>query len=81
MSKIEQIKQGWQNYLDRSEYDDEIVNKRAKICSNCDHAKQGKLLTFIKDELKEIQGFYCGLCTCPLSAKIRSESKCDIQRW
>tara|TARA_R110002012_G_C11185411_1_gene557654 strand:- start:99 stop:344 length:246 start_codon:yes stop_codon:yes gene_type:complete len=81
MSKINDIKKGWQNYLDESNIDKEIVNKRATICSECKHAKQGKLLTFIKDRLQEIQGYYCGLCKCPLSAKVRSETKCDIDKW
>lgn len=81
MSKISEIKEGWQNYLERSEYDDDIVNKRALICSECPHAKKGMLTAFIKDELTEIQGHYCDLCKCPLSAKIRSKTKCDDNKW
>jgi len=39
-------------------------------------------LAFIKDELKEIEGHYCNLCKCPISAKIRSELEmCELKKW
>jgi len=78
---IKEILTGWKNYLDKSEVVEEIAKKRAAICAVCPHAKQGKLLTFVKDTLEEVQGAYCDQCGCPLSAKIRSLDICPKLKW
>lgn len=79
---INNILNGWQNFMDKSEVTEKLAIQRAEKCNVCVHKKQGKLLTFLKDELKEIQGTYCELCKCPLSAKIRSiNEKCEIKKW
>ena len=79
---ISNILNGWQNFLSKSEVTEERAKGRANRCSDCEHAKHGKLIAFIKDELTEVQGSYCNLCKCPLSAKIRSEKEsCPIQEW
>ena len=49
---------------------------RASICKGCSEAKEIKILTLIKDELKDVRGLGCGLCGCPLVSKIRSTDKC-----
>jgi len=82
MSKISNILSGWKNFIDKSEVSEDIAIQRAKHCVSCSELKEGKLLNLIKDDLKEIEGFYCGLCYCPLSAKLRSEKEnCPINKW
>lgn len=80
--KINNILQGWANFIDKSEVTEELAFFRANKCSDCPNAKKGKLLAFIKDDLKEVQGAYCSICKCPLSAKVRSiNEKCPIDKW
>lgn len=80
--KINNILQGWANFIDKSEVTEELAVLRASKCSDCPNAKSGKLLAFIKDDLTEIQGAYCSICKCPLSAKVRSiNEKCPIDKW
>jgi hypothetical protein len=78
---IHQILSGWRNLTDKTEVIESIAKKRATICANCPNAKQGKLLAFVKDSLKEIEGAYCSLCSCPLSAKVRSNDICPDKKW
>ena len=80
--EITNILNGWQNFLSKSEVTEKLAKQRYLKCSGCEHAKHGILTAFIKDELTEIQGCYCDLCKCPLSAKIRSEKEvCQINKW
>jgi hypothetical protein len=82
MSKINNILSGWKNFIAKSEVSEEIAVQRAVHCVSCVELKEGRLLNLIKDDLKEIEGFYCGLCYCPLSAKLRSEKEtCLINKW
>lgn len=78
---IDSILTGWKNFIDKSEVVEEIARERAAICAVCPYAKQGKLLTFVKDSLKEIEGAYCDKCKCPLSAKVRSKDICPMSKW
>ncbi|MHA2088257.1 MAG: hypothetical protein ACW972_08265 [Promethearchaeota archaeon] len=80
-NKINDIISGWSNFIDKSEVTEEIAKQRAEICSKCEHAKKSMLLGFVKDELKEVEGYYCSDCFgCPLSAKIRTKN--DIcEKW
>ena len=81
INKINDILSGWSNFIDKSEVTEETAKQRAKICSECEHAKKSMLLGFIKDELKEVEGYYCNDCGgCPLSAKVRTKN--DIcEKW
>ncbi|HYD91577.1 MAG TPA: hypothetical protein VEA37_08850 [Flavobacterium sp.] len=79
--KITAILSGWKNYLDRSEVSESIARERAAICAFCPFARHGKLLAFIKDSLKEVEGVYCSVCNCPLSAKVRSNDICPKNKW
>lgn len=78
---IKQILTGWKNFILKSEVTESLAKQRAKLCSTCPSARQGKLLVFIKDSLTEIEGVYCQKCGCPLSAKVRSNDICPIQKW
>ena len=79
---LKAVVSGWKNYLQRTDVSDSVAMFRATICSGCEHMKHGAVLAWIADDLKEIQGNYCDLCKCPLSAKIRqSVDKCKINKW
>jgi hypothetical protein len=78
---VKNILSGWKNYLDKTDVTEEIAKKRAALCATCPHAKQGKLLAFIKDSLTDVEGAYCNLCKCPLTAKVRSTDICPINKW
>ncbi len=78
---IKNILTGWKNYLRKSEVTEAVAKERAALCAVCPHAKHGKLLTFVKDTLKEVEGAYCNQCGCPLSAKVRSNDICPINKW
>jgi len=78
---LKEIINGWKNYLDKSDVTEVKAKYRAIICAGCPHARQGKILTFINDSLKEIEGAYCNICKCPLSAKVRSNDICPQHKW
>jgi len=78
---LQQILTGWRSYISKSEITERAAKQRAAICSACPEAKYGKLLAFIKDSLKEVEGHYCAQCGCPLSAKIRSNDICPNNKW
>mgnify|MGYP006143800277 CR=1 FL=1 len=78
---ITKILSGWKNYLSKSEVTEAVAKGRAAVCAACPHARQGKILAFIKDDLKEVEGAYCSQCGCPLSAKVRSNDICPINKW
>lgn len=78
---IKNILSGWKNYLDKTDVTENVAKERATHCATCPHAKQGKLLAFVKDHLTEVEGAYCNLCKCPLSAKVRSTDICPINKW
>jgi len=81
LNTLDHILNGWKNYIDKSEVTENIAEKRAAVCAACPHSRQGKLLAFIKDSLKEIEGTYCKICSCPLSAKVRSNDICPENKW
>lgn len=81
MASIQVIMQGWKNFIDKPEVVEQKAKERAKICGACPKAKHGMLLAFIKDNLEEIEGYYCDECKCPLSAKVRSNDKCPLGKW
>lgn len=92
MKKRKNIRDGWKNFMDKSEVIESLANKRASICESanngslCVHAKKKMLSAFIKDSIKSIEGYSCNKCPsiikCPLSAKIRSKNEsCPIGKW
>lgn len=53
-----------------------VHKQRASVCETCPSAIYKKYIDFVNDELKEVKGFICDDCGCPLVAKIRSTDKC-----
>ncbi len=80
---IKNILNGWKNYLVDDPLNNEEAKVRAEICAVCPEAKEGKFTAVLKDyRLHEIEGKYCGVCKCPLSAKVRSENEsCPLNKW
>jgi len=80
--KVRNIVDGWWNYLNKNDSTKSVVKERAKTCAKCPDIKKGGdiLRVLIKDKLKEIEGFTCGRCNCPLSAKIRTQEK-SCEEW
>lgn len=85
LKKLRSIVNGYSNYLFPSKLIEELAHERAKICSTCEHCVEKKVFKVLNDkENKTIEGAGCGLCGCPLSAKVRSvfESCADNpKRW
>jgi hypothetical protein len=67
MSLLEEIYNGWKNYLFPNLQIEELAKKRAVICVNCPKLKSNKV---------------CSICGCYIPAKVRSpRSKCPIKKW
>lgn len=83
MSKLKKILNGGKNFIIKSEVSEKIAEERAKKCVTCPNAKHSNVLeVFIKDDFKTVSGFYCDLCKCILSLKIRSEDEtCPLKKW
>ncbi len=83
MSKLNEIFNGYKNYLITDQNSEKVARERALICSKCEFAKKGLHAAVLPDyRIKEIKGYYCSKCKCPLSAKVRSKaSKCPIKKW
>ena len=80
--QIYNILDGWKNFISKSEVSEELAKQRAEHCLNCVELKKGGITAFINDDFKEIEGYYCNNCKCPLSAKLRSKKeKCPLKKW
>lgn len=81
---INEILNGWKNYFIGSNKTSlKEAKRRANICNDCPHKKYGIHSAILPDmNIKEIKGYYCGDCGCPLSPKVRSmNSKCSKGKW
>lgn len=87
---IKDILNGWKNYLIDDPVVEKVAKERAKVCATsgedgkpCPELKEGVFKAVLKDyRIHEIEGMYCRKCTCPLSAKIRSENEqCPLNKW
>ena len=78
---LKNILSGWKNFIDKSDVTEALAVQRGLKCLDCKYKKKSTLM-FFKDELKEIEGYICNKCSCPLSAKIRSNNeKCPLNKW
>jgi hypothetical protein len=66
IKQTETIASGWCNWLIKKPEIEVIASRREVICNRCEHR----------------QANICGLCGCPLQAKIRSpQASCPDTRW
>lgn len=80
---------GWKNLITGNSKALKLAKKRVSNCLTCtdedgkDNMIHGPYLKFIADKpLKEVQGFKCKECGCPLAAKLRSvNEKCPLNKW
>lgn len=82
-SKLRRIIEGFYYSNIKDPVREEIANERAKECSKCKFAVEGRMfIVKKKDKIKEIEGLKCSLCGCGLSEKLRSKDEiCDDGRW
>ena len=79
--EISNIINGWGNFIFENEVSENLAQKRATKCADCPHNKRG-LIKIFDGKIKEIDGNYCELCTCPLVVSVRSKNKkCPINLW
>ncbi len=66
---VEQIKiaiDGWKNLVVKDDDIEMLFDRRKLTCSRCEH----------------LRAFTCGLCGCPLKAKLRAvDASCPDHRW
>ena len=82
-SKVKDIVSGF-SYLVIEDSEVEAKAKaRAEVCGGCKFAKyNGKLNTVVVDnKTHKVKGMYCGVCSCSLSAKVRSDDPCPLGKW
>lgn len=63
------IIQGWSNLIWKDDNIEKEAKRKADICAECPYSK---MFAFIA---------YCGKCGCPLAAKLRSDKKCDLNKF
>lgn len=83
MAQMYNIFNGWYNLITDNKPAFKLAKTRALICFKCEHKKDNQFIEiFVNDKMTEIKGSICGICTCPLSAKLRSPNeKCDKKLW
>lgn len=82
MGKLANIIDGWSNYAFEGEDVRKMALERAEHCGKCPHAVKRFYAALVVDEIKDIEGYVCNLCSCPLSALLRSpDEKCKDNKW
>ena len=68
MNKLNQIIEGWKNYIFKNKEIEEKAKERIKICVSC-------------EKFKKITK-QCGICKCFMPARVRLENpKCPLKKW
>lgn len=81
---LSNIIDGWYNLLIPNQTSEELALQRAKICAHCPEAVMDTAVhTIVVDnKTKNVRGLKCGVCHCPLSAKVRSsQDRCPLGKW
>lgn len=73
--KVANIIDGYTNLLYKDIEVEGIAKDRLDICNSCTSIK---VLSIMNNTMFK----YCGICRCPISAKIRSiKEHCPINKW
>jgi len=60
----------------------EESRRRSEICAQCPLKEQRFYADFVNAEVKEVQGFVCTLCSCPIATKIFADKPENIcEKW
>lgn len=66
LDKLKNLVDGWTNVFITDEEVETVAEQRMAICQQCPHKK----------------AIVCGLCDCPLKAKVRAmNDNCPDNRW
>jgi hypothetical protein len=69
MGKLDEIYEGWKNYIFPTVETEELAKKRISICVSNECKKYTAINT-------------CSLCGCFMPAKVRSpDSYCKLKKW
>lgn len=80
--QLSNIFNGWKNYLTNDVEIEHLAKERAKNCVSCKYKKDSTVFGWVKDEIEEINGTVCGLCSCIIAMKVRSKNeKCPLGKW
>lgn len=81
--KYNSIVDGFANHVFPNPAIEDLAKTRASICSRCPHAMQSATMkkVIVDNKTKSIQGMYCNICGCSLSAKVRANDSCPKGRW
>lgn len=84
MSSLNLIAQSWYEYATGNQHTKDMMLKRLEICNGCPHKKQLNALgvLIVSSINQEGNLFKCGLCGCPLAAKVSHPSNiCEAGKW
>jgi len=56
--------------------------RRSEICAKCPLKEERFYATFVNAEVKEVQGFVCTECGCPIATKVFAQEPEKIcEKW
>lgn len=65
----------------KSKHTEETL-RRANICAGCDEKTKKFYADFVKAEIKEVEGYVCNRCDCPIATKVfATEEKNICTKW
>jgi len=71
---------GFKNYLNNT--NSKEIKHKVDICLSCEFIDDTLLLKVLRDiNYPKLTGKRCDKCKCVLSAKLRSDSKCPINKF
>lgn len=57
-------------------------SRRSKICALCTSKEKRFYADFVKAEIKEVEGYVCTECKCPIATKVFATEKDNIcPKW
>lgn len=77
---IKHLVKAWNSHLIKEPLSEEQIRK-IKICDACKHCVEDKWLDVENDEVVECQGTMCNFCGCPNLVLVRSNKKCELNKW
>jgi hypothetical protein len=73
-NKLGNIYSGYKNIVTNNIESNKMYDNKIVFCNTCSHKVLLKII--IKTKY-----YKCSLCDCPLEAKLRSNSKCDLNKF